>query len=241
MQPRGSHCRWCTCAPSPAASTPPPGPTTLSGTCARTPVRPRGVPAVFESQVCLPTTAQQPNPRVPFAQGTNRTDAPLRAAGTPRATLARCSATAASTPGSARHGVTSPAATMPSPTSRARAPSAARRAAASTCSLFPPLQSLSGYAYGPRRRPTPSGPPLSQRDLIQRPRPNPCTGTWHGTSGRTRRNAPSGARSAPTTRRRSTPPCSLTSSASTSAPVTTLAQLRTAHVSPITPLSTRLP
>ena len=122
--------------------------------------------------VCLPTTTQQPNPRVPFVQGTNRTDAPLRAAGTPRATLARCSATAASTPGSARHGVTSPAATMPSPTSRARAPSAARRAAASTCTLFPPLQSLSGYAYGPRRRPTPSGPPLSQRDLIQRPHPD---------------------------------------------------------------------
>ena len=119
------------------------------------------------AQVCLPTTAQQTNPRVPFLQGTNRTDAPLRAAGTPRATLAPCSATAASTPGSARHGVTSPAATTPSPTSRARAPSAACRAAASTCTLFPPLmhalQSLSGYAYGP------SGPPLSQRDLIQRP------------------------------------------------------------------------
>ena len=141
---------------------------------------PPGAHAGFECRPvtpeCLPTTAQQPNPRVPFVQGTNRTDAPLRAAGTPRATLARCSATAASTPGSARHGVTSPAATMPSPTSRARAPSAARRAAASTCTLFPSLvhalQSLSGYAYGPRRRPTPSGPPLSQRDLIQRPHPD---------------------------------------------------------------------
>ena len=89
----------------------------------------------------LPSTAQ-PNPRaLPlWTQGTSRTDATLRAADTPRATPAPCSATAASTPGSARHGVTSPAAATPSPTSRARAPPCLPPAPlpALTC-WFPPL------------------------------------------------------------------------------------------------------